>query len=148
MGMFTAEFSRETRKKSSVELVSQYLAKDEESEGENIVSNFAFCLSGIGETVSRLRSGDSLMLLIDSIDSGVSIDRVREIKRLFLDTMLSEENIPSGARVYIIVSANTFELARDCDCLDVSTGKHLRFEDYESYASYIVNQSERQRKRN
>ena len=40
--------------------------------------------------------------------------------------------------VYIIVAANTYELARNEKCFDVVNGKYISFKDYEEYRKFIL----------
>ena len=36
------------------------------------------------------------------------------------------------------VSANTFELARDYDCIDVKTAKKIRFNTYDEFRDFVL----------
>ena len=40
--------------------------------------------------------------------------------------------------IYIVVSANEFEMAREEQCLDVYNGKYVTFKDYEEYRDLIL----------
>ena len=55
------------------------------------------------------------------------------------------ENI--GVDLYIIISANEYELARNEECFDVSNGKSIRFKDYEDYRKFIINNRKKKDKR-
>ena len=92
--------------------------KDEDEDGnEKIISNVR-------------------ILLFDAVDSGMSVDAVIEVKALF-DTMLQDAK-NMGIELYLIISANEYELARGSQCFDVNTGKYLTFADYEGYRDFII----------
>lgn len=66
----------------------------------------------------------------------MSVDAVIEIKALF-DTMM-QDAAKMGIELYLIISANEYELARGSQCFDVNTGKYLTFADYEGYRDFII----------
>lgn len=74
-------------------------------------------------------------ILLDESDSGLSIDNLHDLKEFlrFLVTKGEKQNLT----VYILISANTYELARGENCMDVRTGTRMRFETYEDYRDYI-----------
>ena len=76
------------------------------------------------------------ILLFDAVDSGMSVDAVIEIKALF-DTMM-QDAAKMGIELYLIISANEYELARGSQCFDVNTDKYLTFADYEEYRDFII----------
>ena len=84
-------------------------------------------------------------LLYDATDSGMSIDSVCEIKKMF--EMLLEDAKKLGVELYIIITANEYELCRKTDCFDVNEGKYIIFEDYEEYRKFIIKSRERKEKR-
>jgi len=43
----------------------------------------------------------------------------------------------ASLEVYFIVSGNSFEMAKDADCVDVRMGKHRKFSSYKKYAGFI-----------
>lgn len=117
------------------------------SEGENInmnIGNLAknlkeFMITGrISDMFSRL--GDAFArvsgekryevletkerwLLLDAIDSGFSIDNVIEAKEFF--KMVINDFAEHGYELYIVISANEYELANGEDCFDVMNGKYV-----------------------
>ena len=110
------------------------------SEGEKLVGNFANRLSEMGKKVkAALKSGEPLVVLLDSIDSGISIDRAREI-RDFLLSIENEEVLKSGGNIHIVMAVNHYEIAKSpVDCVNVRTGEHIVFKSYDEYANFICN---------
>lgn len=111
------------------------------SEGENITINFGPAVQKIGQYVTRsVNENRHLMILLDSLDSGASIDRMRELMGLFdrilQDCGVADHSAPSRG-IYIVNAVNAYEMARDRICVDPRTGKCRVFTDYKSYADFI-----------
>lgn len=53
-----------------------------------------------------------------------------------------------NVEVYIVVSANSYEMASGEQCLDVWSGKYITFEDYEDYRRYILKTRARKKQQN
>lgn len=49
--------------------------------------------------------------------------------------------------IYIICSANSFEMACGEDCIDVGTARHRTFKGYPGYKNYILRKREQKAKR-
>lgn len=74
-------------------------------------------------------------ILFDAIDSGLSIDHIAMLKEGLFQAIL-ECNF--GKEIYIVASANTYEMARQERCLDVSTGKQMTIKTYEKYRKVVL----------
>lgn len=133
------------------------------SEGENIVMNLGRVASSLrpfirtGETPDRSDKlakafaravwGDAAdkedekipkerWLFFDAVDSGLSIDNVVDVKEYLFKTILEDAG---DCDVYILVTANAFEVARGEECFDVYEGKYRTFKTYEAYRKFILN---------
>lgn len=84
-------------------------------------------------------------LLLDAIDSGFSIDNVIEAKDFF--KMVIKDFQEHGYELYIVASANEYELANGEDCFDVMNGKYIRFKDYDDFKKFILRSREKKNKR-
>ena len=142
------------------------------SEGENIVMNISKLASGLREfikTGESRKSSDKLSkafakamwgndaeneekevakerwLLLDAIDSGLSVDNIVDIKEYLFKTILADAD-PDVA-IFIVVSANEYEMARGENCFDVYNGKYIKFKDYEEYRQFILDSKEIKEKR-
>lgn len=107
------------------------------SEGENVALNFSNKAGELGKTVRKAATeGKPLIVLLDAIDSGASIDRARDLRDLF--DLIYEQDISKGAEVYIVMAVNSYELAKDpADCVNVRNGEHIRFGSYNDYAKFV-----------
>lgn len=106
------------------------------SEGQDIAFNFGNHIGKLGKLVRDCenKGEKELFVLLDGLDSGLSIDGIDEIKDLF-NTIIDDAK---GIDVYIIVSANTYEFVRNSNCLYVSTGNYMSFKNYEDYRRFIL----------
>lgn len=108
------------------------------SEGECVALNFANRVGELGQIVRQhVEIKKPLIILLDSIDSGVSIDRAKELRGLF-DLIIEHDILPESAKVYMIMAVNHYELANaSADCVNVRNGKHMKFDSYDKYAEFI-----------
>lgn len=74
-------------------------------------------------------------ILLDAVDSGLSVDNIVGIKEYLFKTIL-EYNF--GNEIYIVISANEYEMAREEQCFDVYNGKYITFKNYEDYRNMIL----------
>lgn len=107
------------------------------SEGENVALNFSNRVGELGRLVRQAAEEKRpLIVLLDAIDSGASIDRARELRGLF--DLIYEQDISKGAEVYVIMAVNSYELAKEpADCVNVRNGEHVTFRSYNSYAKFV-----------
>lgn len=105
------------------------------SEGEQIVANMGTCASQIGQFVRRNKDVRELWILLDAVDSGLSVDNVIDVKEYLFKTVI-EHN--SDKDVYIVVSANEYEMCNGENCFDVHNGKYIRFNNYDEYRQFIL----------
>lgn len=103
------------------------------------------CFSRVLSEKSFEITTNKRVLLFDAIDSGLSVDGVIEIKNLFEQLLNKASEI--NVELYIIISANEYELARQSECFDVNTGKYIYFKTYESYRKFIIKSRIRKEKR-
>ena len=123
------------------------------SEGENIVMNMGEQAAKIGNFVrtgknknyrsffdfereeNRTEIPKERWILLDAIDSGLSIDNIIDLKEQLFKTIL-EYNFDN--EIYIVVSANSYEMCVGEQCLDVRSGRYKTFKSYNSYKNFIL----------
>lgn len=111
------------------------------SEGEQIVINLGQTARAIkGFVHNHAKECKEIWLLIDAIDSGLSIDNLVAIKehlfKAIIEDIRNQDCIP-----YIVVSTNSYEMCCNADCLDVRSGLHRTFESYDDYKDFILESS-------
>lgn len=105
------------------------------SEGENIVINMGTQAARIGSWVRKHPEYDEYFILFDAIDSGLSIDNIVDVKEYLFKTILDDNK---DKKIYIIVSANSYEMCAGENCFDVNECKYIKFKDYNEYREYIL----------
>lgn len=103
------------------------------SEGESISINISQFAQKIGSTV-REDPTRPIVITLDAVDSGLSVDNILDLKEFVGFILDYHKDVP----VYIIASANEYELARDEYCLDVQTLKEITFSNYDEYRDFII----------
>ena len=114
------------------------------SEGEQIRINIGQLARRIGIFVRDNPNAPELWILFDAVDSGFSVDNIDEIKTSLFNLII--DNNPNSD-VYIVVSANEYEMCREENCFDVINGKYIRFADYEEYRNFILYTRKQKEKR-
>lgn len=92
-----------------------------------------------GEDIEEKEIPNERWILLDAVDSGLSVDNVVDIKEQLFKTILDYNY---GNDVYIVISANAFEMARGEQCFDVYNGKYIKFSDYEEYRHFVLKSKE------
>lgn len=111
------------------------------SEGEKINMCIGRYAAKIGKTINV--AGDKeLWFLFDAIDSGLSINNIIELKDFIKNVILKDK--PDA---HFIISANSYELARNERCFDVHKCEERNFTDYEDYRNFIIASGKAKEKR-
>lgn len=103
------------------------------SEGERIDQLLNGVVGLMGKRIHVEKAQEDLAFMFDGVDSGLSIDKIVEIKEVLHECVLREH-----PNTYIVFSANAYELARDEKCIYARTGKEVSFKDYEEYRKFIL----------
>lgn len=108
------------------------------SEGQDILNFLNKKVPKIGSTVTKSKKANykGIFILIDGLDSGLSLDIINYLRTSLLDFIISIDNT-EDFEVYIICSANSYEFCNNYDCVDVTTQQHIKFTNYEEYAKYF-----------
>ena len=69
-------------------------------------------------------------ILLDGVDSGLSIDSIEKIKKIL-------ETVANTPNVHIVMSANHYETTDGLKCFDVKKGEYITFTSYENYKAFI-----------
>ena len=138
------------------------------SEGENIIMNMNELAARLGyfvkegmdpDKTSKMEKAflsifeekkedsvlsDERWILLDAVDSGLSVDNIVDLKEQLFQTILTHN---FGKTIYIVISANEYEMARGEQCFDVYNGKYTTLKDYEEYRQLILDSKEWKKER-
>ena len=115
------------------------------STGEGVMERFGNILNLIGKTVNHMKENETLFIFIDDADAGTSIDNIKDIVGV-IDFIAKDIN-KCSLNYCIILTANSFELCKNYQCIDVNTFKRRKFKTYETYKKYVLESRERKDKR-
>lgn len=117
------------------------------SEGEEIILNIGDFISQIRTFFKTGKSNHSFKepnpnhkerwIIFDAVDSGMSIDNMKEVKDVF--KLIVNDAKAKGIELYIIISTNSYEFAKDNACFDVYEGEYTSFNNYDEYSNFIIN---------
>lgn len=115
------------------------------SEGEGIIIHLGDFAHKCGQATQRAKAENKkLVILIDGVDSGTSIDKIIDFRNYFCKTIIDfcqKEEV----EVYIIATANTYAMIEDgVDCIVSFNGRHRQFKGYNSYKSFILKNAKEQ----
>ena len=120
------------------------------SEGEQISNNMAMVAGQIGRFMQKqviLNGKKQVVVLFDAIDSGLSVDNVIEVKQDLIKTIIKDCSQRDGIEVFIVASANEYELARGEQCLNMTNLKYVPIKTYNAFRKLIVKSRKRKNKR-
>ena len=107
------------------------------SEGETIKLNIGNLARNLGYYVlNKHKNAEEFWVLLDAVDSGFSIDNVVELKDDLLKFII--EHKPQTMKLYVVISANEYELVNGEKCFDVYEGKYRTFKSYNAYKNFIL----------
>lgn len=106
------------------------------SEGEQVAINLGQFAKKLGNFIAnKCRVDDRVFVLVDAIDSGASIDRLKDIRDFFNLVIKNEKRV----EIYIVCAINCYELTKNARCINPRTGQEVLFYSYEDYSNWICN---------
>ena len=115
------------------------------STGESIITRFGGVLGILGDFIRKPEyKNKNLFIFFDDCDAGTSLDVICEI--IDVVNMIKDDCAANGITYYFILTANSYEIARNCQCIDVNTFKPISFKDYEDYKKFVLKSKARKDK--
>lgn len=109
------------------------------SEGERIVCGIEKVVTSL-PSFFKANAGKPAFIMLDAIDSGMSVDVISEIKGLFLDVVIPDAKSRFNVDLFVVVAANNYEWCNDdrIHNLDIINAKEVQFKNYEAYKQFIL----------
>lgn len=104
------------------------------SEGENIVINIGTMAQKLGSFVGRNKEKGEIWILLDAIDSGLSIDYIEEVKEFLHDQLIDKL---TDIDLYILISTNNYELCIGEACYNVQDCQYIDIYSYEEFKRIV-----------
>ena len=122
--------------------LAQYMMS---SEGERISHSLGGFVTKLNKFMDANGGEPDLVILIDSVDSGLSLDNIVEIKRWIFHRIIEENE--HNTNLYIVVSANAYEMVRGERCLLAQDLQYTNIDSYERYRKVIIRSRNKKNKR-
>ncbi len=87
------------------------------------------------ENISEANMSNERWILFDAVDSGLSVDNIIDLKEGLFKPIIESDK---SNEIFIVISANEYEMANGEQCFDVYNGKYITFKNYEDYRSMII----------
>ena len=109
------------------------------SEGERIVVGLEKVITAL-PSFFKENKGKPAYLILDAIDSGMSVDEIIEIRELLLDIIIPDAKARFDVDLYIVIAANNYEWCNDerIHNIDITNAKILNLRSYEQYKDQIL----------
>lgn len=105
------------------------------STGEGIIARFGRQLQVIGNFIRKIKN-KKVFIFLDDCDAGTSIDMIEDIKGVI--NYIINDCEKNNLEYYIILTANSYELCKDYNCLSVHDFSYKTFKSYNSYKKFIL----------
>ena len=90
----------------------------------------------IGTRIRKHKEGP-FFIFMDAVDSGLSVDNIVDLKENLFNLII-EDCKNKNIELYIIISANEYELAKGEQCFNVQSCEYVDIPDYETYRKIIL----------
>lgn len=116
----------------------QLLLRRESSEGENNLISLADLFDNAQAVANENPNLKHLIIFVDGIDSGLSVDKIDFIVRN-LDLKIKQvESQNPDLNVALVFTANHYEMVRNLPTIDPITFEKLNYNDYEDFRSDML----------
>lgn len=104
------------------------------SEGERIIVTCGYMLSDIKRFIQKHTElgHDKIFVLFDGLDSGLSIDNIIQVREVF-DLLIKDY-----PNLYIVNTANNYEMLKDTRCVHAKTGRDVKIKTYSGFVKFIA----------
>lgn len=116
----------------------QLLLRRESSEGENNLISLADLFDNAQAVANENPDLEHLIIFVDGIDSGLSVDKIDFIVRN-LDLKIKQvESQNPDLNVALVFTANHYEMVRNLPTIDPITFETINYSDYEEFRSDMI----------
>lgn len=116
----------------------QLLLRRESSEGENNLISLADLFDNAQAVANENPDLEHLIIFVDGIDSGLSVDKIDFIVRNLNLKIKQVESQNPDLNVALVFTANHYEMVRNLPTIDLITFETINYSDYEEFRSDII----------
>lgn len=111
----------------------QFSLRGESSEGQNNLYSMMDLFNNAQAIAKKHQNLEQLIIFVDGIDSGLSVDMIDLIIRTLDVKMKQVEDKNPNLEVAMIFTTNNYEMVRDSIALDPITSEPIEYESYEDF---------------
>lgn len=111
----------------------QFALRGESSEGQNNLYSMMDLFNNAQAIAKKHQNLEQLIIFVDGIDSGLSVDMIDLIIRTLDVKMKQVEDKNPNLEVAMIFTTNNYEMVRDSIALDPITSEPIEYENYEDF---------------
>ena len=113
--------------------ITQVALRKESSEGENNLISLGLLFNNAQDIITEHPNIEQLILFVDGIDSGLSVDKINFIVETLPIKIKQIEDLRPDVEVTLIFTANNYELIGYLPTIDPITFEKLDYYDYEEF---------------
>nr|DAV82102.1 MAG TPA: RNase L inhibitor binding cassette protein [Caudoviricetes sp.] len=117
--------------------------RKESSEGENNLISLGLLFNEAQDVVNEHPNLKQLIIFVDGIDSGLSVDKISFIIDTLPLKIKQIEELRPEIEVALVFTANNYEFVRDLPTIDPITFEKLDYHDYEEFRTDMLQKAKR-----
>lgn len=115
--------------------------RKESSEGENNLYSLGELFNNAGSVAKEYPNLEQLVLFVDGIDSGLSVDMIDLIVRTLDIKIQQVESLNPNLEVAIVFTTNNYEMTRNLPTFDPTTFEPVAYDSYEDFRADMLEKS-------
>ena len=123
--------------------IAQVALRKESSEGENNLISLGLLFNNAQDIVTEHPNIKQLILFIDGIDSGLSVDKINFIIETLPIKIKQIEDLRPEIEIALILTTNNYEFIRNLPTIDPITFEKLDYHDYEEFRVDMIEKAKR-----
>lgn len=117
--------------------------RKESSEGENNLISLGLLFNNAQDIVKEHPNLKQLIIFIDGIDSGLSVDKINFIIKTLPIKIEQIETLRSDIEVALVFTTNNYEFVRNLPTIDPITFEKIDYQDYDDFRSDMLQKATR-----
>ena len=118
-----------------------FALRKESSEGENNLYSLTELFNNAGAVAKEYPNLEQLVLFVDGIDSGLSVDMLDLIVRTLDIKIQQVESLNPNLEVAIVFTTNNYEMTRSLPTFDTTTFEPVSYDSYEDFRTDMLAKS-------
>lgn len=115
------------------------------STGEGVIQKLGSGVQLLAKFIHNKENQDkSLWIIFDDCDAGTSIDMINDIQKVI--ELIQNDCKKFGITLTVVLSANSYEMCKKYNCINVWDFSPITFNSYEEYKTFVLDSRKRKEK--